>query len=84
MLEDDLATGPYVVGRGCFPNSEGTVQLDAAIMRGSDCNIGAVCAVERSGCSTLIPYKYIMQCSNFINLLTCMDVSLMFTATQDQ
>ena len=43
-----MKTGPYVVGRGSYPNSEGTVQLDAAIMRGRDCSIGAVCGLEGS------------------------------------
>ena len=43
-----MKTGPYVVGRGSYPNSEGMVQLDAAIMRGRDCSIGAVCGLEGS------------------------------------
>ena len=53
-VEDDPATGPFVVGRGSYPNSEGKVQLDAAIMRGRDCSIGAVCALEGSVCRIII------------------------------
>lgn len=47
VVEDDPTTGRYYVGRGCYPNAEGVVQLDAAIMRGSDCSIGGVAALER-------------------------------------
>ncbi len=36
----------YLVGRGGFPNSDGIVQLDAAMMRGEDNGIGSVCAIE--------------------------------------
>lgn len=35
------------MGKGCYPNCEGVVQLDAAIMRGSDHSFGAVAALER-------------------------------------
>lgn len=45
-VEDDPTTGRYYVGRGCYPNAEGVVQLDAAIMRGNDCRFGAVAALE--------------------------------------
>lgn len=45
-VEDDPNTGVYFVGRGCCPNEDGIVQLDAGIMRGSDCSLGAVCALE--------------------------------------
>ncbi|XP_064399508.1 N(4)-(Beta-N-acetylglucosaminyl)-L-asparaginase-like isoform X2 [Halichondria panicea] len=47
VVEDNPDTGKYYIGRGCYPNSEGVVQLDAAIMRGSDCSVGAVAALER-------------------------------------
>lgn len=47
VVEDDPSTGPYYVGRGCYPNHEGTVQLDAAIMSGSNHSFGAVAALER-------------------------------------
>lgn len=46
VIEDDPTTGRYFVGRGCYPNREGVVQLDAALMRGSDCAFGAVAALE--------------------------------------
>lgn len=45
-VEDDPSTGPYYVGRGSYPNAGGVVQLDAAIMRGRDCRVGAVAALE--------------------------------------
>ena len=45
-IEDDPNTGKYLVGRGCYPNSEGVVQLDAAIMNGKDLKFGSVCALE--------------------------------------
>lgn len=47
-VEDDHSTGEYCVGRGCYPNSAGVVQLDAAIMRGKDLQFGAVAGLERS------------------------------------
>ena len=47
MVEDDPVTGKFYVGRGCYPNADGVVQLDAAVMRGSDCSFGAVAALER-------------------------------------
>ena len=47
MVEDDPATGVYYVGRGCYPNRDGVVQLDAALMQGSDCSFGAVAGLER-------------------------------------
>eukprot|EP00731_Ephydatia_muelleri_P036934 Em0358g3a len=46
IVEDDPSTGRYYVGRGCYPNSEGIVQLDGAVMRGTDCRFGAVAALE--------------------------------------
>lgn len=45
-VENDASTGIYHVGRGSYPNQDGIVQLDAAIMRGSDFSIGAVCALD--------------------------------------
>lgn len=47
VVEDDPETGVYYVGRGCYPNKEGVVQLDAALMRGEDCSFGAVAGLER-------------------------------------
>lgn len=46
-MEDDPSTGPYFVGRGCYPNKRGVVQLDAAIMTGNNCAFGAVAGLER-------------------------------------
>ena len=46
VVEVDPASGPYFVGRGGIPDAVGTVQLDAAVMRGSDCALGAVGALE--------------------------------------
>ena len=45
-IEDDPNTGKYLIGRGCYPNSDGLVQLDAAIMNGKDFKFGSVCALE--------------------------------------
>lgn len=57
VVEDDPNTGKFYIGRGCYPNSEGIVQLDAAIMRGYDCSFGAVAALERC---TWLSEKYHM------------------------
>ena len=46
VVEDDPSTGPFYVGKGCYPNRDGVVQLDAAMMRGSDYSFGAVAALE--------------------------------------
>lgn len=51
-MEDDPETGIYYVGRGCYPNRDGIVQLDAAMMRGRDCSFGGVAALERYGEAT--------------------------------
>ena len=39
----------YYVGYGGFPNSEGDMELDAAIMCGSKRTYGAVCALQVRG-----------------------------------
>lgn len=36
----------FLIGRGSLPNSDGEIELDAAIMRGDTLNSGAVCAVR--------------------------------------
>ena len=46
-VEDDPSTGKFLVGRGCYPNSDGVVQLDAALMRGRDCGYGGVAGLEQ-------------------------------------
>lgn len=50
-LEYGLATAEadpdlIAIGRGSVPNSEGVLELDASIMRGSDLKAGAVCSVR--------------------------------------
>jgi len=44
VLEDDPVLN---AGRGGIPNKEGFVELDAAIMRGQDQNVGAVASLRR-------------------------------------
>ena len=46
VVEDDSSLGPRNVGRGNFPNAAGFPQYDGAVMRGSDCKVGAVAALE--------------------------------------
>ena len=46
VIENDLETGVFIVGRGGFPNSDGIVQLDAAIMDGDGCQFGGVAGLE--------------------------------------
>lgn len=45
-VEEDPATGPYFVGVGGTPNADGILEMDAAVMRGKDCNFGAVLALQ--------------------------------------
>ena len=45
-VEIDPATGPYLIGVGGYPNSEGVIELDAAVMRGSDLHVGAVAGLQ--------------------------------------
>ncbi|XP_046852887.1 N(4)-(Beta-N-acetylglucosaminyl)-L-asparaginase-like [Xenia sp. Carnegie-2017] len=46
VVEDDPKTGKYVVGRGGFPNENGILECDAAIMDGRKCRFGAVAALQ--------------------------------------
>ena len=46
VVEDDLDTGKHVVGRGGFPNENGILECDAAIMDGNGCRFGAVAAIQ--------------------------------------
>ncbi|KAI1894665.1 hypothetical protein AGOR_G00118100 [Albula goreensis] len=48
-VEDDRETGHYIVGRGGFPNNEGVVECDAAIMEGYPGRFGAVAALQGVG-----------------------------------
>ncbi|XP_069090364.1 N(4)-(Beta-N-acetylglucosaminyl)-L-asparaginase-like [Pleurodeles waltl] len=51
-LENDMETGQHIVGRGGYPNQDGLVQCDAAIMEGLPGRFGAVAALH--GISTPI------------------------------
>jgi isoaspartyl peptidase/L-asparaginase-like protein (Ntn-hydrolase superfamily) len=51
VVEEDPALGPYFVGVGGLPNDEGNIECDAAVMRGSDCKVGAVAALQRFACT---------------------------------
>ena len=44
--ERDPAIGPYFVGLGGMPNADGCMELDAAVMRGKDCAVGAVAGLQ--------------------------------------
>ena len=46
LVENDSSLGARHVGRGNFPNAAGFPQYDGAVMRGSDCKIGAIGALE--------------------------------------
>ena len=72
VVEDDPETGIYYVGRGCYPNMEGVVQLDAALMRGRDCAFGAVASLERLAVKRVIllnsPLLYLVKgCSTYVD-----------------
>ncbi|XP_028401936.1 uncharacterized protein LOC114524913 isoform X2 [Dendronephthya gigantea] len=46
VVEDDPNTGKNGIGRGGFPNEDGILECDAAIMDGDGCKFGAVAAVQ--------------------------------------
>lgn len=46
VAEEDWSYGPYHVGCGGWRNSDGVLQLDAALMDGKDLNFGAVTALS--------------------------------------
>lgn len=50
--ENDMETGKHIVGRGGYPNQDGIIQCDAAIMEGRPGRFGAVAALP--GISTPI------------------------------
>lgn len=45
-IENNPETGCYLVGRGGFPNANGVLEGDAAVMVGKDCSFGAVAALQ--------------------------------------
>lgn len=45
-IENNPETGCYFVGRGGFPNANGVLEGDAAVMVGKDCSFGAVAALQ--------------------------------------
>eukprot|EP00041_Stephanoeca_diplocostata_P007483 m.106402 g.106402 ORF g.106402 m.106402 type:complete len:351 (-) comp16898_c0_seq5:276-1328(-) len=47
VVEEDPTTGPYFVGVGGTPNAVGTLEMDAAVMRGNDCKFGGVLALQK-------------------------------------
>ena len=46
MIENNPGTGHYFVGKGGFPNSQGVLECDAAVMVGKNCHFGAVAALQ--------------------------------------
>ncbi|XP_066295270.1 N(4)-(Beta-N-acetylglucosaminyl)-L-asparaginase-like [Branchiostoma lanceolatum] len=45
-VEDDGATGRYLVGRGGYPNAKGVHEFDAAVMVGEGCRFGGVAGLR--------------------------------------
>ena len=45
-IENNPETGCYFVGRGGFPNANGVLECDAAVMVGKDCSFGAVASLQ--------------------------------------
>ena len=80
-MEDDPSTGRYYVGRGCYPNREGVVQLDAALMRGNDHAFGAVSALE--GLVLYLYYMYTHLRENMSTLNSCANVCPKFAGMQN-
>ncbi|XP_028676473.1 N(4)-(Beta-N-acetylglucosaminyl)-L-asparaginase [Erpetoichthys calabaricus] len=62
-VEDNLETGKYIVGRGGYPNRDGQVQCDAAIMEGRPGRFGAVAALSCIGTPVSVA-RQIMEKSN--------------------
>lgn len=46
VIENNPDTGCYFVGRGGFPNCNGVLECDAAVMVGKNCSFGAVAALQ--------------------------------------
>ncbi|XP_066494392.1 N(4)-(Beta-N-acetylglucosaminyl)-L-asparaginase-like [Tiliqua scincoides] len=56
-IEDDEETGSFVIGRGGYPNKDGIIQCDAAIMEGEPGHFGAVAALQGIGTPLAIARK---------------------------
>ncbi|KYO23678.1 N(4)-(Beta-N-acetylglucosaminyl)-L-asparaginase isoform X1 [Alligator mississippiensis] len=56
-IENDEETGSYVVGRGGYPNKDGLIQCDAAVMEGHSCHFGAVAALSGVGTPLAVARK---------------------------
>ena len=82
VVELDPATGPCFVGVGGIPNSDGRggtafsfhsffpgdIELDAAVMRGLDCRVGAVVALR----GIASPISVAAQARHYVGLLLLM------------
>eukprot|EP00047_Mylnosiga_fluctuans_P014468 m.38744 g.38744 ORF g.38744 m.38744 type:complete len:318 (-) comp5524_c0_seq4:152-1105(-) len=60
VVEDDPVTGPYFVGRGGTPNAAGEYEFDAAVMRGSDCRVGAVASLQGFSCPVSVAHSVML------------------------
>ncbi|XP_042303757.1 N(4)-(Beta-N-acetylglucosaminyl)-L-asparaginase-like isoform X1 [Sceloporus undulatus] len=56
-IENDEVTGSFVVGRGGYPNKDGIIQCDAAIMEGQPGRFGAVAALHGIGTPLAVARK---------------------------
>ncbi|XP_053236428.1 N(4)-(Beta-N-acetylglucosaminyl)-L-asparaginase-like [Podarcis raffonei] len=56
-IENDEKTGRFVVGRGGYPNKQGIIQCDAAIMEGQPGCFGAVAALHGIGTPLAVARK---------------------------
>ncbi|XP_043837717.1 N(4)-(Beta-N-acetylglucosaminyl)-L-asparaginase-like [Dromiciops gliroides] len=56
-IENSEETGQYIVGRGGYPNRDGLVQCDAAIMEGTPGRFGAVAALHGIGTPIAVARK---------------------------
>ncbi|XP_053140402.1 N(4)-(Beta-N-acetylglucosaminyl)-L-asparaginase-like isoform X2 [Hemicordylus capensis] len=56
-VEDDEETGSFVIGRGGYPNKDGIIQCDAAIMEGWPGRFGAVGAMHGIGTPLAVARK---------------------------
>ncbi|XP_060113456.1 N(4)-(Beta-N-acetylglucosaminyl)-L-asparaginase-like [Heteronotia binoei] len=56
-IENDGETGVFVVGRGGYPNKDGIIQCDAAIMEGHPGRFGAVAALHGIGTPLAVARK---------------------------